>query len=145
MPWKTKGPTPEQLQRRIAYLIALRSREQGQSNIAKRAGVSRNTVAKYGDPDYCETKKGAGPQRLDVTFKILLATGDDPAKVIHAAMHSHDETTFRAMLHCVLIAQQNVAITTMNNDRLNRPEFSTQPVPMSKRKLTDMPTGGTPH
>lgn len=144
MPWKVKQPTPDQIQRRIAYLIALRCREQGATNIAARSGIGRKTVSKYGDPDYCASK-GGGPQKFEVLLRILQATGDDLANVMYAAIHSHDETTFRAMLHCVLIAQQNVAISSLNEERLNSAHVTGKPVPMAKRKLAELPVGDTTH
>lgn len=133
MPWKEKSPTPDQIKRRLAYLIACRCRQIGQGKIADAIGVDRDTLRRYADPDYAQ--KG-GPKDFEIILKIFKATGDDFAQVMYAAQNSTDAQSFWAMLHCVLVAQQNLHIRATNEERLGgNPVY--QPVPIPRTRSTD--------
>lgn len=134
MPWKEKAPTPDQIKRRIAYLIAVRCRQQGIGKIAKIVGVNRDTISSYADPDY-ETK--GGPQNLETILKIFQATGDDFAQAVYAAQNSSDANSFWAMLHCVLVGQQNLQIRATNEDRLGGSSMIHQPLATPRTRSTD--------
>ena len=134
MPWKDKTPLPDQIKRRVAYLIAVRCRQQGIKNIAEKAGFNRDTVSAYADPNY--GSKG-GPQKFDIILAILSATGDDFAQVMYAAQNSTDEATFWAMMHCVLVAQQQLAIRATNEDRLAGGRLLPQALAVPRTRATD--------
>jgi hypothetical protein len=134
MPWKEKSPTPDQIKRRLAYLIACRCRQQGAGKIAKIVGVNRDTISSYADPDYAT--KG-GPQNIETIIKIFQATGDDFAQAVYAAQNSSDANSFWAMLHCVLVGQQNLQIRATNEDRLAGGSMIHQPLPSPRTRATD--------
>lgn len=97
-PWQTETVTPDELCRRLAFYIDKRC-ERGRGVQLIDAGVIGRTTLnrwrRWQDPDDPE----AGPTRMDVFFRVCLALGDNPGKVIMAAAASQTEACFWRHLH----------------------------------------------